>query len=32
MSGLSVIAWEMDLGNLAEVGAEWGLTTKDGVR
>lgn len=27
MSRLSV-AWEMDLENLAEVGAEWGLTTK----
>lgn len=28
MSRLSVVAWEMDLENLAEVGAEWGLTTK----
>lgn len=28
MSRLSVVAWKMDLENLADVGAEWGLTTK----
>lgn len=28
MSRLSVVARKMDLENLAEVGAEWGLTTK----
>lgn len=32
MTRLSVVAWEMDLENLAEDEEEWGLTTKEVVR